>query len=89
MSSDIGNAVSMNNESGDTTYIYSDWNILNTFNKSKIAKYDNVYGVYRYEYEANNETKNEPSFNQIDIPISQGESVDIKLKVIYDFGTIY
>jgi hypothetical protein len=33
-----------------------------------------------------NSTSNEPSFNQIDIPITQGEIVDLKLQVIWDFG---
>ena len=33
-----------------------------------------------------NDNLNEPSFNQIDIPITQGESVDIRIKLVYDFG---
>ena len=41
---------------------------------------------YKFEMEANNDNINEPSFNQIDIPISQGETVDIRLKLVYDFG---
>jgi hypothetical protein len=57
------------------------------FLKSKVANCDN--GIYTYEYEASNENVNEPSYNQIDIPISQGESVDIRLRVVYDFGQPY
>ena len=83
----LGNATSMNNADGNGTYIYSDWNIMNSINKHKIAKC--IDGVYRYEYEQSNEDKNEPSYNQIDIPISQGETVDIRIKVIYDFGQPY
>lgn len=78
----LGNAVTLNN-----SYIYSDWNVYNTRNKIKLAKC--VDGIYSYEYEKNNETINEPSYNQIDIPISQGETVDIRIKVVYDFGQPY
>jgi hypothetical protein len=82
-SMEVGNAVSINGENGET-YIYSDWNNLNTFNKNRIAKYEN--GKHVYDYEANNENENEPSYNQIDIPISQGETVDIRLRLVYSFG---
>ena len=87
MSSDTGTAVSMNSVDGNKTYIYSDWNNMQSFSRKKIATC--VDGVYHYAYEAFNEDKNEPSYNQIDIPISQGESVDIRIKVIYDFGQPY
>ena len=83
---ELGTATSISGEAGQS-YIYSDWNNLNTFNKSKVA--DCVDGVYLYKYEASNEEKNEPSYNQIDIPISQGESVDVRLKLLYDFGQPY
>lgn len=86
VSSNLGSAASMSGLNGET-YIYSDWNIMNSFNKSKVAKF--VNGNFVYEYEPRNEDKNEPSYNQIDIPISQGESVDIRIKAIYDFGQPY
>ena len=85
-SSELGTATSMTGLNGES-YIYSDWNDMKSFNKSKIAKC--IDGVYTYKYEDRNENKNEPSYNQIDIPISQGESVDIRIKVIYDFGQPY
>ena len=81
-----GSAVSMNGKNGET-YIYSDWNTLATKNKEKIASCTD--GIYNYNYEANNENINEPSYNQIDIPISQGESVDIRIKTVYDYGQPY
>ena len=81
-SSELGNISSIG-----THYIYSDWNILNTFNKSKIATVED--GFYKYSYESDNASENSPSYNQIDIPISQGETVDIRLKVVYDFGQPY
>ena len=85
ISTELGTATSMS--SGNNTYIYSDWNVMQSFTKSKVARC--VDGIYKYEYEANNENINEPSYNQIDIPISQGETVDIRVKVLYDFGQPY
>ena len=89
VSTELGNAVSINNADNSATYIYSDWNNLNTPLKSKVASYNEAYDTYNYEYEANNEDKNEPSYNQIDIPISQGETVDIRVRVVYDYGQPY
>jgi hypothetical protein len=86
--SEVGNATSISGNNGQT-YIYSDWNNLNTYNKTKLVEYSDEELKYVYKYENNNETVNEPSYNQIDIPISQGESVDIRLKLIYDYGQPY
>lgn len=86
MSVDTGNAISMTGPNNET-YIYSDWNVMQGFNKRKVARC--VNGVYSYEYESSNENINEPSYNQIDIPISQGESVDIRIRVLYDYGQPY
>lgn len=85
--SESGNAVSITSPAGDKTYIYSDWNVFSTTNKLKKAQCSD--GIYSYKYEDNNENINEPSYNQIDIPISQGESVDIRVKVVYDYGQPY
>jgi hypothetical protein len=86
MSVEVGNAMSMTGRNNET-YIYSDWNVMQGFNKNKVATC--VNGVYEYRYEDSNENINEPSYNQIDIPISQGESVDIRVRVVYDFGQPY
>jgi hypothetical protein len=83
---EVGNAISMTGRNNET-YIYSDWNIMPGFNKAKTALC--VDGKYSYGYEPSNENINEPSYNQIDIPISQGESVDIRVRVVYDFGQPY
>ncbi len=64
----------------DETFIFSDWNRLYTPLRPRLKTKDG------YAPEENTSNENLPSFNQIDIPISQGESVDIRLKVIYDFG---
>jgi hypothetical protein len=65
----------------DKTFIFSDWNQLNTFLRPRIRTADG-----KYIAEPDNSNKNLPSFNQVDIPITQGETVDVRLRVIYDFG---
>jgi len=64
----------------DESYVFSSWNQLYTPLRPR------VYKDGEYIAEDNNSNSNTPSFNQIDIPITQGEDVDVKLKVIYDFG---
>lgn len=83
---EVGNAVSMTG-SNDKTYIYSDWNQVHNDYKTKIATISN--GIYTYKYEDSNENINEPSYNQVDIPITQGESVDVRVRVVYAYGQPY
>ena len=79
-----GNALSIGDKNdGSNLFIFSDWNIMDGFQNQRVAEWDGTYKFNPTEYNGN---VNEPSFNQIDIPISQGETVDIRLKVIYDFG---
>lgn len=65
-------------------FVYSDWNEMESNDRVRVPKYEN--GIYKSMLEPKNDKINEPSFNQIDIPISQGETIDIRLKVVYDFG---
>ena len=65
-------------------FVYSDWNEMESTDRVRIPIYEN--GMYKSMLEPKNDKNNEPSFNQIDIPISQGETIDIRLKVVYDFG---
>lgn len=69
---------------GDGNYIYSDWNKMDSFYRKRVAEYIN--GNYKYKWEDLNMDTNNPSFNQIDIPISQGELVDIRVRYIYNLG---
>lgn len=75
-----GNARAINDK-----FIFSDWNKIEHID-SKVSSYSNgfKYQPEYTDYDTNN--INVPSFNQIDIPITQGETVDIKLRVIYDYG---
>lgn len=72
----------------DGKFIYSDWNMMSGFDRSLIPDCSET-NTYSFDYPTNNDRANEPSFNQIDIPISQGETVDIRLKVVWDFGYPY
>lgn len=65
-------------------FVFSDWNDMVGFDRNRVPSYES--GSYKFSIAEDNGNKNEPSFNQIDIPISQGESVDIRLKIIYDYG---
>lgn len=79
-----GTAMSIGNKNnGENLFIFSDWNVMQGFDNPKIVKYESNYSFNNQEYNGN---INEPSYNQIDIPISQGETVDIRLKVVYDYG---
>ena len=76
---ETGNAHSVGSE-----YIFSDWNEMPIIKRMRNPRLDN--SKYTYNYSADTSSINEPSFNQIDIPITQGETVDIKLQIIWDFG---
>lgn len=79
-----GTALTIAGSSGQN-FIYTDWNDMVSLKKNRYPQI-NDSGNLVTVWEADNFETNEPSISQIDIPISQGESVDVKLKVIYDFG---
>lgn len=67
---------------------YSEWNVMNPVLREKVVTWDTASG-YKFDFAADNSKSNEPSFNQIDIPIVQGEVVEMKVRVIYDYGYPY
>lgn len=78
---------------GSDGFIYSDWNDMYSPILQRNPQYVDGYRFTYPQYadDQNNQSHcndklNEPSFNQIDIPISQGETVDIRLKIVWDFG---
>lgn len=73
-----------NAETIKETYIYSDWNKMDGFLNTKSPSIVNDH--YSYTWDEPNDNLNEPSFNQIDIPITQGENVDIRVRYIYNLG---
>ena len=64
--------------------IYSDWNIMPSFTSIRHPYFTG--SNYVYDLDENTTKVNVPSFNQFDIPISQGETVDIRMKVVYSEG---
>ena len=78
---------------GADGFIYSDWNDMPSQILQRNPQYSDGYKFTYPQYADDqnnlshcNDKLNEPSFNQIDIPISQGETVDIRLKIVWDFG---
>ena len=75
-----GNARAINDQ-----FVFSDWVRVRNIDP-RVAKYSGKF-IYGPEYEGyNTNNLNIPSFNQIDIPITQGETVDVKVRLIYDYG---
>ena len=66
-------------------FTFSEWNVMNGYDRPKNAVYDVETNNLIYNLEDTGDI-NEPSFNQVDIPISQAESVVVRIKVIYDYG---
>ena len=81
-SSFTGNAETY--DTGSENYIYSDWNKMSSIYRKRIPMESGI--SYKYEWEELNDSTNNPSFNQIDIPITQGEIVDIRVRFIYNLG---
>lgn len=75
----IGNAKVFGN-----SFIFSDWNKMTSIYRKRVVEYE--HGRYTYKWEEVNDNTNNPSFNQIDIPITQGEVVDIRVRFIYNVG---
>ena len=74
-------------------FVFSEWNEYNPEPRSKNISYGNgVYNITFSDIDQTNEliqSDNNPKFNQIDIPITQGELVDIKARVVWEYGFPY
>ena len=79
----IGDAETFSNSTKN--YIFSDWNEMpSNYRKRRVQLSDT--GRYTYYWEDLNDELNEPSFNQLDIPITQGEKVDIRYRLVFNSG---
>ena len=76
-----GTALTINDQ-----FTFSDWNVQRVFPTAHIPYYQDGYR-YRIDETSEDALKNIPHKNQIDIPISQGETVDIKVRVVFDLGS--
>lgn len=77
------NATNTNDTKSISEEVFSDWNEMVSIDRFKSPIYNDNKHQYVSEYQ---EQTSGRKYNQIDIPITQGEVVDIKLKLVYDFG---
>ena len=61
-------------------FVFGDWVEVRPFFRDK------VYNNGKFDWEDIKDSTDEPSCNQIEIPISQGEIVEIRIKLIYKYN---
>ena len=65
-------------------FLFTEWNTYSAGPRHKTASYN--AGTYITKFDEPALSDNDIKFNQVDIPITQGEQVDIQAKIIWDFG---
>lgn len=83
-------------------FLFTEWNIYEPPTRPRSMRYANGrYDVFYQDLttketdvnsepeEVLNVSANIPKFNQIDIPINQGEIVEMKVRILWGFGTPY
>lgn len=70
-------------------FLFTEWSAYTTPDRKRTMSYDD--GKYSVSFEDTNDTgliesNNDLKFNQVDIPISQGEVVDIRARIVWVFG---
>lgn len=80
VNSDTSNVLSINSN------LFTNWNKLQTIEKERKLVFNNITKTYEIEYEDYNNVSNIVKWNQIDIPISQGEDVIIRIRYKYSVG---
>ena len=66
--------------------LFTDWNRIANIDKQRYLKFDNATGTYEVEYVNYDTNLNTIKWNQIDIPISFGEDVVIRIRYKYNIG---
>lgn len=66
--------------------LFTDWNILPTIEKERRLEFDSMYNTYELVYENYDSNTNIIKWNQVDIPIQQGEDVVIRVRFKYSVG---
>lgn len=69
----------------DDKFVFTEWNECGADGLIKLPSFG-ADNQYHFTYPGDTSLENEISFNQIDIPITQGEKVDIRVKAVYDLG---
>lgn len=80
INTDTSNVISIN------ANIFSEWNKFNTIDKERKLVFDNTTNTYKIEYVNYDSISNNLSWKQIDIPITSGEDVIIRLRYKYSIG---
>ena len=80
VNSDTNNVLSIN------ANLFTEWNKYKTIDKERKLVFNNVTKTYEIEYENYDGVANIVKWNQIDIPICQGEDVTIRLRYKYSAG---
>ena len=65
-------------------FLFTEWNTYSAGPRHKTASYS--AGTYTTKFDEPALSDNDIKFNQVDIPITQGEQVDIQAKIVWDFG---
>lgn len=75
-------------------FLFSDWSTYNPPLRERTMQYEN--GKYQITYKdinkndrgeiSFNKSANEIKFNQLDVPISQGEMVEMQVRIVWGFG---
>ena len=71
------------NNNSSYTGVFSDWNVISSVYKEKV--YNERLGIYEWKVE-NSADGSEININQIDIPITSGEKVEICVRSISEAG---
>ena len=79
VSSNQSNVTQINNS------IFTNWNKYKSIDKERILKFDEN-NLYTIEYDERPFSDNSVKWNQIDIPINQGEDVVIRIRYKYNIG---
>ena len=69
--------------------VFTDWNSMPSIERERHLVFDANTGLYSIQYDNYNSLSNVIKWNQIDIPISQGEDVVIRVRVKYNIGNPY
>lgn len=65
--------------------VFTNWNKYKSIDKERILKFDKN-NLYTIEYVEYSDSDNNIKWNQIDIPINQGEDVAIRIRYKYNIG---
>lgn len=66
--------------------IFTEWNRVTNEDKERLLEFDDINNTYTIKYIDYSATQNIVKWNQIDIPITQGEDVVVRVRYKYSVG---